>query len=231
MSNTVSTKRRWSLRAGVITALVVSAVPASAAVVVQNFMSAEVIRQAPCLSKVAGLDTLPTGSTATDPDGIFRDLTRTSNSTAGVPLLNEQIVLSGYRGDRLTATDAVRVRNTCAYSVNVFLRAEPGLAATTTSGDWADLSMRVFLGADTIGTAGGPAEPGLDFTVALDWNNDPLEINPTAVIVDDETGTVTLAPGEEVQLGYVVDTGAAATSPAASTTPAVLNYTVNATKI
>jgi hypothetical protein len=227
-------KRRWSLRAGVITTLVVSAVPASAAVVVQNFMSAEVIRQAPCLAKVDGLDA-STGS-ATAPGGAFRDLTRTTNSTAGVPLLNEQIVLSGYRGDRTTVTDVVRVKNTCAYAVDVFLIAEPGLATATTSGDWQDLSMRVYLGADKITSAVTPnaAESLLDFSVAADWDQDPLEIDPgtatAGVVTDNQTGTVNIPAGEEVQLGYIVDTGSAATSPAASTTPSILNYTVNATK-
>ena len=233
-------RRRWSLRTGVVVALVVSAVPASAAVVIQNFMSAEVNRAAACLRKVDG------GDAATAP--IARDLTNVSNSTDGVPLLNEKITLTGYIGDRLTVTDAVRVRNVCTHSVQVFLKAEPGLAAATTSGDWRDLSMKVYLGVDPITpSVSGPPAAALsliDYAVAADWDNDPLEINPSgngaalatapAVIADDQTGTYTLAAGREVQLGFLVDVGAATAapaSPAAGGANAVLNYTVNAQKV
>jgi hypothetical protein len=223
------TKRRWSLRAGVITALLVSAVPASAAVIVQNFMTVEVNRAAPCLVKIAGLDTasaLNDGS-----DAVFRDLLNTANSTEGVPLLNEKVVLTGYRGDRLTVTDGVRVRNTCTYAVNVFLKAEPGLAATTTSGTWTDLSMKVFLGKKNIATAAGVAASGIDYAVVADWDNAPLAVSPSATgnVTNATTGIYQIPAGQAVQLGYLVDVGSAATSPAAGVT-ATLNYTVNATK-
>jgi hypothetical protein len=224
MSSLSLKKRRWSLRAGVVAAVAVSAVPASAAVIVQNFMTVEINRAAPCLVKIAGLDT---ASAANDgSDAVFRDLANTANSTEGVPLLNEKIVLTGYKGDRLTVTDSVRVRNTCAYAVNVFLRAEPGLAAATTSGDWTDLSMKVYLGKQNIATAGGAAASGIDYSVAADWDNDPLEINPTGTVADNQTGTYQIPAGQAVQLGYLVDVGSTHTE----TSDAVLNYTVNATK-
>ncbi len=233
-----SSKRRWSLRAGVVAALVVSAVPASAAVIVQNFMSASVNRAAPCLQKVAGLDTSGTGVG----DAIERQLANTANSTEGVPLLNEKIIFQGYRGDRLQVTDGVRVFNNCSYSVTVFLKAEPGLTATATEGNWTDMHMKVYLGKQILATATTPAPAFTGFSTVADWDVTPLLVNPaspgaltgTAAGVipaaNTTTGTVTLAAGKSVQLGYVVDVGSAAlTSPLAGVT-GTLNYTVNATK-
>jgi hypothetical protein len=223
-SNKSSNKRRWSLRAGVITALLVSAVPASAAVIVQNFMTVSVNRAAPCLAKINGSDNASAANDASN--ALYRNLTNTTNSLENVPLLNEQVVLTGYRGDRLTLTDGVRISNTCSYAVNVFLRAEPGLATATTSGDWNDLHMKVYLGKQTAGAS------GINFATATDWDQAPLHINPSATgtVFNALTGTFQIPAGQSVQLGYLVDTGSAATSPAAGVT-ATLNYTVNATKV
>jgi hypothetical protein len=220
----IPAKRRWSLRAGVITALLVSAVPASAAVIVQNFMTVSVNRAAPCLAKVAGNDTASAANDASN--ALYRNLTNTTNSVENVPLLNEQVVLTGYRGDRLTLTDGVRISNTCSYAVNVFLKAEPGLAAATTSGDWTDLHMKVYLGKKTAGAS------GIDFATVADWDQTPLHVNPSATgtVLTAQTGTFQIPAGDSVQLGYLVDAGSATGSPAAGIT-ATLNYTVNATKV
>jgi hypothetical protein len=229
-----SKRRRWSLRAGVLIALGVSAVPATGAVIVQNFMTAEVNRAVPCLKKIAGLDA---GAT-TDP--VARDLTLTTNTTEGTPLLNERVTIQGYRGDRLIATDSIRVQNTCAYNVRVFLRAEPGLAATTTSGDWRDLHMKIYLGKITMATASTAAASGTDFSIGTEWDSAPISITKSAasvapftgVVATASTSTVDIAGGatNNIQIGYLVDTGSAAGSPAAGVT-ATLNYTVNATRI
>jgi hypothetical protein len=222
-------KRVWTLRAGIVTALVASAVPASAAVIIQNFMRVDVTRAAACLVKVAGLDTTPSAFT------INTTGTATTGTAAGVPLLNEQVALSGYRGDRLLVTDAMRVRNTCAYPVTVFLRAEAGTDTAATTGTWTDLSMKVYLGKLVQASAGGAALSGTDFTSATDWDASPISVTPSATgtVANATTGSVnvgtTLAPAGEIQLGFQVDTGAAAGSPAAGVT-ARLNYTVNAVK-
>jgi hypothetical protein len=245
LSAVPSQRRRWSLRVGVIAALVVSAVPASAAVIVKNFMTVDVNRASACLTKVAGLDTATTG------DAIARNLTQTTNTSTGteagpVPLLNEKVTFQGYRGDRLIVTDGIRIQNTCTYAVNVFLQAEasPFTGSTATSGNWTDLSMKVFLGLKTPATSGGPAASGINFATALDWDSAPIVVTPPAtggltgsfpgVVANATTGTFQILAGKEVQIGYQVDTGAAATSPAAGSTTAVtgtLNYTVNATKV
>jgi hypothetical protein len=232
-TRTPSKTRRWSLRAGVLVALGVSAVPATGAVIVQNFMTAEVNRAAPCLRKIAGLD----AGAATDP--VARDLTLTTNSTEGTPLLNEKVTIQGYRGDRLIATDSIRVQNTCAYDVTVFLRAEPGLAATTTTGDWRDLHMKVYLGKSVMATAATAAASLTDYSVAAQWDAAPISITKSVavaspyagVVANANTGTMTITGGgtNNIQIGYLVDTGSAATSPAAGVT-ATLNYTVNATR-
>lgn len=232
----VKTGRRWSLRAGVVAALIVSALPASATVIVQNFMTVDVTRAAPCLAKINGFDT---GAVATN-------LLNTTLSAQNVPLLNERVTLQGYRGDRLTITDSIRVSNTCGYGVNVFLRAEPGPAtgSTTTSGNWSDLHMKVYLGKNLSVPADTTGLSGTDFTVATDWDNDPILVNATqsaagsVLLGDAQTGTFLVPAGQSIQLGYVIDVGSAtaavgppvvAASPAAGIT-ATLNYTVNATK-
>jgi hypothetical protein len=233
-SRTSSARRRWSLRAGVLVALGVSAVPATGAVIVQNFMTAEVNRAAPCLKKIAGLD----AGASTDP--VARDLTLTTNSTEGTPLLNEKVTIQGYRGDRLIATDSIRIQNTCAYDVRVFLRAEPGLASATTSGDWRDLHMKVYLGKSVMSTAATAAASGTDFSVTAQWDSAPISITKSAassapytgVVANASTGTFDIVGGgtNNVQIGYLVDTGAASGSPAAGVL-ATLNYTVNATRL
>jgi hypothetical protein len=229
-----SSKRRWSLRAGVIAALAVSAVPASAAVIVQNFMTVDITRAAPCLAKINGLDNAGALNVAGNP--VFNNLANTTNSTQGVPLLNEKVTLTAYRGDRLISTDGIRVSNTCSYAVTVFLKAEPGLAATTTSGNWNDLHAKVYLGKQSMAAPAAPALSGIDFATVADWDAAPLSITPSATgtVANATTGTVTIAAGSSVQLGYLVDAGAAPAvpgpaSPAAGVT-ATLNYTVNATK-
>jgi hypothetical protein len=220
-------KRVWTLRAGVLTALVASAIPASAAVIVQNFMRADVTRAAACLVKVAGLDVPPSAFTLN---------TTNTGTIGGVPLLNEQMSITGYRGDRLLLTDGVRVRNTCAYPVSVFLKAEQGTDTAATTGNWLDLSMKVYLGKQVQATVGGAALSGTDFSVAADWDATPISITPSATgtVANATTGSTaigtTLLPAGEIQIGFQVDTGGAATSPAVATT-ARLNYTVNATRV
>jgi hypothetical protein len=236
MSNppTLSTQRRWSLRAGVIAALVISAVPASAAVIVKNFMTVDINRADACLVKIAGLDSAGAG------DAIARNLTQTTLTATGatengaVPLLNEKVTFQGYRGDRLIVTDGLRIRNTCAYAVNVFLQAEasPFTGSTATSGNWTDLSMKVFLGKQLMPALTTPAASGINFTTAADWDQTPILVSPSATgtIGNATTGTFQITAGNSVQIGYQIDTGAATASPAAGVI-GTLNYTVNATKV
>jgi hypothetical protein len=219
-------KRRWTLRTAVIAALVVSSVPAGAAVLVSNFMTANVSRNAACLTKIAGLDNAPAIVTT--------NVTSTASGTASVALLNESITLKSFAGDRSVATDSIRIKNNCSASIKVTLKAEPGLAAATTSGDWSALAMNVYLGTKMITSAGtlNPALSGTDFTVATDWDATPLRITPpvspaTAGVVTAATsGTVTITAGSEIQLGVIADSGSAAPT----TGTAVLNYTVQATQ-
>jgi hypothetical protein len=233
MSNpsNLSTKRRWSLRAGVVAALVISAVPASAAVIVKNFMTVDISRANACLVKIDGLDTAGTG------DAIARNLTQTSNTATGaengaVPLLNEKVTFQGYRGDRLIVTDGLRIRNNCSYAVSVFLQAEasPFTGSTATSGNWTDLSMKVFLGKQLMPALTTAAASGINFSTAADWDQAPILVQPTGTIGNATTGTFQITAGNSVQIGYQIDTGAATASPAAGVV-GTLNYTVNATKV
>ncbi len=219
-------KRRWTLRTAVTAALVVSAVPAGAAVLVSNFMTANVSRNAACITKIAGLDSAAAIVTT--------NVTNTGTGTSGVSLLNETITLKSFAGDRTLATDSIRIKNTCSSAIRVSLKAEPGLAAATTSGDWTGLAMNVYLGTRSI-TSAGPLNPALSLTdfgaVAADWDQTPIRITPPVsgtlgVVAAATTGQVTIAAGSEVQLAVVADS--ATTAPTTGT--AVLNYTVQATQ-
>ena len=218
--NKIAMKRNWTLRSAVVAALVVSAVPAGAAVLVQNFVRADASRNAACVTKIAGLDSAPSVITT--------NVTGTGTSSTGVALLNESISIKSFAGDRTVATDSIRIKNTCASAMNVFLRAEPGLAAATTSGDWTALAMNVYLGNTSIVSAGAlnPALSTTDFA-AGGWDSAPIRITPPAsgtlgVVSNATTGTVSIPAGREVQLGIFVDSGSAAPT----TGTATLNFTV-----
>jgi hypothetical protein len=212
-------QRRWTLRAAVLTALAVSAVPASAAVMVSNFMKADISRNAACLTKIAGLDSAAPIVTT--------NVAATATGTGGVALLNESISLRSYAGDRTIATDSIRVKNTCTTAMRVYLKAEPGLAASTTSGDWTGLAVNVYLGAKTITSAVAlnPALAATDFTVAADWDQAPIRITPGAVgvVANATTGIVSIPANSEIQLGVLADAGTNIVTTGANS---VVNFTV-----
>ena len=103
--------RRW---AGILIAMMMIAVPASAAVITQNFMRADVSVNAACFTKTAGADassgsgflTFNGGATITDPTGT-------------VDLIQETMSMQGFAGDRLIYTDAVRFNNDCPDAIAV----------------------------------------------------------------------------------------------------------------
>lgn len=209
-------KRRWTLRAAVAAALVVSALPAGAAVLVKNFMRADASRNAACVTKIAGLDSVPSVVTT--------NLVGTAVSSTGVALLNESIAIKSFAGDRTIATDSIRVKNTCAAAVNVSLLAEPGLAATTTSGAWTGLAMNVYLGKKPVASLAA-AGSGTDFTVAADWDAAPIRITAgggTGAVANAATGSFSIPANQEIQIGIFVDS--ASTAPTSGT--ATLNFTV-----
>ncbi len=215
---TLRIKRKWTLRTAVVAALVVSALPAGAAVLVQNFMRADTTRNAACVTKIAGLDNLPSVITT--------NVTGTTASSTGVALLNEALSIKSFAGDRTVATDSIRVKNTCAAAVNVFLKAEPGLATTTTSGAWTGLAMNVYLGKSAVVSAGPltAAASLTDFSVATEWDAAPIRItaSATGTVANATTGTVSIPAGQEVQIGLFADS--ASTAPTTGT--ATLNFTV-----
>ena len=113
--------------------------------------------------------------------------------------------------------------------MNVFLKAEPGLGTTTTSGAWAGLAMNVYLGNNSV-TSAGPltaAASGTDFTVATDWDPTPIKITSgltpfTGLVATAQTGTVSIPAGKEVQIAVLADSSS--TAPVTGT--ATLNFTV-----
>jgi hypothetical protein len=223
--STTRSRRRWTLRTAVVATMALSAAPAAAAVLMQNFVKIDVNKVAACMTKVGGTDATTFNNAANAPY-IGVNTTSTLTSADGVSLLNETVTLKAFKGDRTSITDGFRVRNTCNYPITVSLRAEAqpdGNAAVT--GDWTDVAMSVYLSKPVITPVGAAPTAGLTFSLATDWDQTPIRVTPgggTGALANAQTGTATLAANGELQIGYLVDAGTTASTTTAST----LRFTV-----
>jgi hypothetical protein len=186
--------RRW---AGILVAMMMIAVPASAAVITQNFMRADVSVNAACFTKTAGADassgsgflTFNGGATIQDPSGT-------------VDLIQETMSVQGFAGDRLIYSDAVHFNNNCPDGVAVTLVSENdpagGLAvdpAYVSGGFWDDIDVSIYMA--TVGTpTGTPGSSG-------DWQ---LMMSVSQGSVSDQLASVNIPAGATRQMAVVLDT-------------------------
>lgn len=186
--------RRW---AGILVAMMMIAVPASAAVITQNFMRADVSVNAACFTKTAGADassgsgflTFNGGATITDPTGT-------------VDLIQETMAVQGFAGDRLIYTDAARFNNDCPDDIAVTFVSENdpanGLALDPAfvAGDfWTDVDISLYMAAVAV-PSGTPGVSG-------DWQ---LMMRVVGGTVTDQIASVSIPDGSSRSMAVVVDT-------------------------
>ncbi len=224
------------LRAGVIGLVLIGAVPASAAVIVKNFMKADVARVESCLKSLPGTDAL------TYPNGVpsLAVTSDTALSSEGVPLLRQVIAVRGVKPERTISADAVRIRNRCNRPLTVNLLAAPHGALPAISGEWNSLSMRVILSAASTPSpatdALAPIAPTAfiaagnsftDPTVAASWDVFPVRVVASAggvgSLSNSSTSGVVLPANSDLQIAVVIDSGDSAVA-----TDAVLRLIVKA---
>jgi hypothetical protein len=205
-------RRRRSLRLAVAGIAVLAATPAAASVVMQNFARVDVDTAAACMVKVAGADSTAYSSAASLPYVAFSD---TGSITAnGANLINEKISITGLRGDRLLISDAMRIKNTCNYAINVQLTAEADAATPTANpqiSSWPNVHMKVY-----VASSASPALPAagklLPFTSANGWDTSPITVSSAGSVTTAQTGSIALAAGAELQVGALLDADRAATA-------------------
>ncbi len=199
-----------------ILALLMSAIPALAAVITQNFLRADVSSDAACFTKVAGADALAFNNPSLDPYIEFDNTVAVVDTGSGLSLLQERLTVEGYAGERITYTDYVHYENNCDTPLAVQLVAEPDFnGAAAKAGSWADLQATIYLSV----AANGAASSNLS---GPDWDGSPIVVNATAV--PGSTGTVTILPGDYVQGAIVIDADVAS----AGSGPYTLRYTARA---
>lgn len=183
--------------AAIVVALLMVAAPASASIIVQNFMEADITAAPPCFIKTEGSDA------ANSTQASFDD---SSNTIAvdGVDLLEEKISVTGMTGDRVIYTDVVHYENNCAEPIDVVL------TTNAVAGDWTNLAAEIW-----ISNNGAPAaiDPNLD-GVGGDWNDDYIIVpaGTAAGAFVDSTGTITVPAGGEVHGAFVVSSDVAFTA-------------------
>ena len=225
----IKSRRRIGLPAAVAGIAVLAASPAVAAVIMKNYVRADITKVAACMVKVEGPDAV-TYATAAQAPYVDVNTTSTLTTSDGVSLLNETFTVKSFKGDRLFVTDGMRIRNTCNYAIVVGLKAEADAASTAgaaTSGDWLDTDVKIYLAKSSIGTVLGTATSGTDFSVAADWDQAPIHITPSATgtVANSTTGTMSIPAGSEIQVGMKVDAG----TTAGTVTAATLRFTVTGT--
>jgi hypothetical protein len=213
MTNPWTMTRRW---AGILVAMMMIAVPASAAVITQNFMRADVTVNAACFTKTAGTDassgsgflTFNGGATIQDPSGT-------------VDLIQETMSVQGFAGDRLLYTDAVHFNNGCDGGIAVTFVSENdpegGLAvdpAYVSGNFWDDIDVSVYM-ATTATPTGTPGSSG-------DWQ---LMMAVSQGSVDDQLASVNIPAGATRSMAVVIDTDDGVTTSATGT----LRWTAQAT--
>lgn len=191
-------KKHTRRGAMIMVATLMFATPAMASLVIQNFMEADVNVGDACFVKVAGDDDASyNGTDANDPLATFA--TGGTVTVAGADLMEEKLTVRGMIGDRVMYTDVVRYQNNCDVPLDVTLIAE-GAAAT---GAWTDRSAQIY-----ISNVASPS--GLPGEVASGWDSQPIIVvadTGAFPATNDETGTVTVAPGSEVRGAVVVAAG------------------------
>lgn len=183
----------------VLVMLMMIAVPATAAVITQNFMRADVSLTAACFTKTAGADALGgSGFISFTEDA-------TVDARNGVTLLQEKTDLQGYRGDRMIYSDAVRFNNTCAHTIQVSLvsqndpNGDPALEPAAVAGSvWDDVAIKLYLSDVAI-----TADPGIPTDTNPNW-----ELMLTVDNGGDVTsgGSVTIPNSGIRRLAFVIDT-------------------------
>ena len=194
MTNSWTMTRRW---AGILIAMMMIAVPASAAVITQNFMRADVTVDGACFTKTAGADDASTSGFLTFNGGA------TIQDTSGtVQLIQETMAVRGFAGDRLIYTSAVLFNNDCPTEIEVTFVSQndpaDGLAvdpAVVTGLFWDDVDITLYLAANG-SPSGIPGESG-------DWQAMMSILGGT---VTDQIGSVTILPSTSRRMAVVVDT-------------------------
>lgn len=213
MSTNVTPRRRMAKTAAAAAfVLGVTALPAAATMIMQNFIEADIQAAPACMVKTAGADAGHTSGLVT----FNTTNTQSNNATDGVQLLNETFTIKALKGDRLISSSAGVITNNCTYPLTVSLVAEGQLGDAMWEGSWTDISADLYLG-----TANGTATT--DFSNASAWLTSPIHANSTGV-TDTQTGSVTLAPNDTALLGWLIDAG---TSADTTTSNAVLRFTVS----
>lgn len=191
----------------IIVAMLVFATPATASLLVQNFMQADVSSAEACFVKVAGDDTASyDGATFSANDDSTDAIDDDTVEINGVDLLEENITVEGMRGDRVMYTDVVRYQNNCDITMDIRLITD----ATTATGDWTDRSARIYLAALTATVGADPTGLGRPGATGEGWDATPIivEANTGTIPVGNQaTGTVSVAPGQEIRGAFVISAG------------------------
>jgi len=184
----------------VLVMLMMIAVPATAAVITQNFMRADVSLTAACFTKTAGADAALPGSGFIEFQG-----GETVNAGGNVTLLQETTKLTGFIGDRIIYSDAVKFNNSCGHAIQVSLvsqndpAGEPALEPTAVAGSvWDFVNVKLYLSNVPITT-----DPGIPTDSDPDWElmltiDDGGDVTPG--------GTVTIPNSGIRRLAFVIDT-------------------------
>ncbi len=202
--------RRGALLA---TALTVTATPAFASLVVQNFMQADLSVADACFVKTAGDDIgTYTAADGDDPNATFNATGDVDSqiSIEGANLLEEQISIRGMKGDRVSYTDVVRYENKCNYPLDVTLVA----TGTAGTGDWADRSARIYLSSTSAALGATTTPAGIPGDATSDWDATPIivEAGGTIPATNAQTGTVTVPAGEQLYGAISIAAGVNATT-------------------
>jgi len=230
MKKTKNNKR--SVRS-ILTIVVVSAfaviTPVAAAILVQNFMQADVVVDAPPIEKIQGVDADYDGD-GDDTTGYLQvNLGQTisnSDNTLGTPgstatnLSHEEISFTCFTGDRTYYTDVIQLDNTTAgeswdvtLTVESDLAGNPDVSDTFTAGD-ADIWLFTSI-ADSSTPISSLPNPG-NYGSLADWQdaaapNGAIQlevVGGTMSVAQAVTGPFTIPSGEQRQLALVVDCGA-----------------------
>ena len=202
MSNSAQ-RRRMTLRGAVAAILAIAvATPVLAAVLIQNFMRADIETVAACFTKVEGGDATTYSAAGADP---YANVDTTSTVTAnGIDFLQEEVTVKGYDGDRTIYTDVVRYQNNCDNDLSVQLRLENDVAGNARVQNWGagDMAAAIYL-SDVPVTIDDPANGGTD--LVTNWDGSPIMVDGSANVVNANTGSVVIAPGEEIISGFRID--------------------------
>lgn len=194
MTTSWTMTRRW---AGILVAMMMIAVPASAAVITQNFMRADLSVNAACFTKTAGAD-------ASSGSGflVFNGAATIQDPSGTVDLIQETMSLQGFAGDRLIYTDAVHFNNNCPDGVAVTLVSENDPAnggavdpPYVIGNFWDDIDVSIYLATVTSPT-GTPGSSG-------DWQ---LMMSVSQGSVNDQIASVNIPAGGTRSMAVVIDT-------------------------